>query len=71
MAETKFKTCPFCGGKVTNYHTNHIDLKHRIYAFKCEKCEAIFYLPASAKYVSAENTEKEMLELWNRRSVKD
>lgn len=64
----KLKPCPFCGGKVTNYHTNHKDLNHRTYAFKCEKCEAIFYLPASSKYVSAENTEKELVELWNRRA---
>lgn len=64
----KLKPCPFCGGEVKKLHINHKDLKCRVFNYMCEKCEAIFYLTVTTKYVSAEATEKEMIETWNRRA---
>jgi Lar family restriction alleviation protein len=67
----KLKPCPFCNGEVTNYHIEHLDLNHRKFDYRCEKCGAYFSLPNTAKYLSAEQTEKEMVKVWNRRADND
>ncbi len=66
--EKKLKPCPFCGGKITNYHTNHLNLNYRVFEFRCEGCQTYFSIPVNSKYISMENTEREMEETWNRRA---
>ena len=69
MLKTKLKPCPFCGGKVVHYHTNHISLMRRTHAFRCEGCETLFYIPAKSKYASEEDTEKEAVTTFNKMSL--
>lgn len=64
----KLKPCPFCGGEAENLYINHKTLRHRVFTYMCKQCEALFYLTIKSKYVSAEATEKEIAEIWNRRS---
>lgn len=65
---SKLKPCPFCGGKITHYHTEHETLFERTFRFRCENCNTLFFIPFQSKYVSAEQTEKEATDIWNRRA---
>lgn len=65
---SELKPCPFCGGEVDNFHTNHKSRTFREHYFRCKKCEAYFSLPSKSDYRSVEETEREAKELWNRRA---
>ncbi len=67
----ELKPCPFCGGKVTHYHTNHLNLNHKMFDFRCEKCGAYFTLQNTTKYISAEETEEQAIKIFNRRADND
>ena len=67
----KLKPCPFCNGEVINHHTEHLDLNHRRFDYRCENCGAYFSLQGKGKYISAEKTEKQSIEMFNRRADND
>ncbi len=63
----KLKPCPFCGGEVRVFFTNYINLNKKTYHLNCNRCNTYFGLTENSRYVSAETTEKELIEAWNRR----
>ena len=66
MAE--LKPCPFCGGKVDHYHTEHISFHECKHRFRCNKCNGIFFFYTKNNYKSAKQTEKEAIKIWNTRA---
>lgn len=67
MNEKDLKPCPFCGGKVSAFHTEHLSMRKRRFDFNCTRCDAYISLTVSSNYVSAEATEMEAVEAFNRR----
>ena len=49
---SELKPCPFCGGKITHYHTEHETLFARTFSFRCENCNTLFFIPLNASLLS-------------------
>ena len=63
--------CPFCGGEVDHYHTEHISLKQRKHRFRCNKCKGIFFFWVKGDYKNKEQVESEAIKIWNTRTPKE
>lgn len=64
----KLLPCPFCGGEVDHYHTEHINLHERKHRFRCKQCNGIFFFYVKGEYKNAKQVEKEAVKLWNTRT---
>ena len=68
----ELKPCPFCKGTVDLVQTMHETLGNRRHHYVCRNSGAIVFLYVKGvKYKSKEETDKEAIEVWNRRTDND
>lgn len=65
---SKLKPCPFCGGEVDHYHTEHITFHDQKHRFRCKKCGVLIFFYTKNTYRNATQTKKDAVRIFNTRA---